>query len=290
MLENVRLSTCITKVRSGFDDSDGKISRFVASLTERYPVELFFIAPSCSNIGLRQRIECRRSTTSFDVVGMLGSALGKKRHPTLLPKMVDSGTTGAIACEVPVWYDKTGRGRAKIDVLATDSEGSPTIWGPDRFVGHIDVLSMDEKGHAHIWDYKPDAVSEKKAAAQLTFYAIALSDCAGIPFQEITCHYFDEKDTFSFKPSELSFVTADFVEPQHVFIDLGEVTSKSSRAKCNVCRKTITDPTRREISAIYRGRPIKLCYHLTCSGRSELVALSTELRKTTTEKVEGGKR
>jgi transposase-like protein len=68
--------------------------------------------------------------------------------------------------------------------------------------GHIDILQMN-RGGIYILDYKPNAAKESpaKVVTQLTLYAAALVQSAGLTWDEIRCAYFDEEDYYSFNPS-----------------------------------------------------------------------------------------
>ena len=88
----------------------------------------------------------------------------------------DSAT---IAVEIPVWFwDKKEQ---------------------SGWAGHIDILQI-RQNKIYILDYKPDAAKERKAAAQLTLYAKALSYRTGLPRDNFVCAWFDDKDYFEFIP------------------------------------------------------------------------------------------
>jgi hypothetical protein len=84
-----------------------------------------------------------------------------------------------VAVEVPVWYWEKSINRG--------------------ITGHIDVLQI-RRNNVYIMDYKPGAVREKKAIQQLYQYATALGFRAKIPFSQLRCAWFDDKNYFEFKP------------------------------------------------------------------------------------------
>ena len=64
--------------------------------------------------------------------------------------------------------------------------------------GHIDFLQV-RNGAVHLLDYKPDATTNKPFA-QLTIYALALSQLTGIPLFDFKCAWFNEHQYCEFFP------------------------------------------------------------------------------------------
>ncbi len=93
-----------------------------------------------------------------------------------------------IAVEIPIWL--------KPEELI-DYE---TLFGTSKVLsGHIDILRIEDD-KVWIWDYKPNARSEKYADTQTFFYALMLSKRTGIDLENFRCGYFDSNNTYIFKP------------------------------------------------------------------------------------------
>ena len=93
-----------------------------------------------------------------------------------------------IGMEVPIWLNKDEY-----------NYYSQTFRSDEPLTGHIDVLRIED-GKIWIWDYKPNAFSEKFASTQTFFYALMLSRRTEIPLENFRCGYFDEDYAFIFKP------------------------------------------------------------------------------------------
>ena len=99
-----------------------------------------------------------------------------------------------ISIEVPIW------------LLDSEFLGySQLFHSTDALTGHIDALRI-ENDKVWIWDYKPNAAKEKFASTQTNFYAVMLSQRAGIPLEKFRCGYFDEKEAFVFRPVNLKII------------------------------------------------------------------------------------
>lgn len=93
-----------------------------------------------------------------------------------------------IAMEVPVW------------LLPEETENFSHLFkGKKPLTGHIDLVRI-ENNKIWIWDYKPNAESEKYAATQTYFYALMLSKRTNIPIESFMCGWFDTANAFVFKP------------------------------------------------------------------------------------------
>jgi hypothetical protein len=74
----------------------------------------------------------------------------------------------------------------------------------DPLTGHIDVLRLEEDGRLGVWDYKPHAAAERDACIQVFLYALMLSLRTGLPLSAFLCGYFDEKDAYLFRPTQVT--------------------------------------------------------------------------------------
>ena len=66
----------------------------------------------------------------------------------------------------------------------------------DQVSGFIDILRVSPSGRIEIWDFKPKATKEKRAAGQLYTYRYLLARCTGIAIDQFDCFYFDWNDCF----------------------------------------------------------------------------------------------
>ena len=96
-----------------------------------------------------------------------------------------------IAMETPIW------------LLPEELEEYNSLFKEENpLTGHIDILRI-EKNKIWVWDYKPNAHREKYADTQTYFYALMLSKRTGIPLTQFMCGYFDDKNTYTFNPSQI---------------------------------------------------------------------------------------
>ena len=94
-----------------------------------------------------------------------------------------------IAMEIPIWLHPN-----EIDRYYE-------IFGSNEpLTGHIDILRVED-GKIWVWDYKPNAIKEKYATTQVSFYALMLSKRTNIPLEQFRCGYFDKDYAFMFKPN-----------------------------------------------------------------------------------------
>ena len=99
-----------------------------------------------------------------------------------------------MAVEVPVYLTPE-------DIAYFRDRGLDLNLPPALITGHIDFLQI-RNGSVYILDYKPEARKQRRAHVQLTIYALALSRRANIPLEKITCIWFDELDSFHFRPHQ----------------------------------------------------------------------------------------
>lgn len=102
-----------------------------------------------------------------------------------------------MAVETPVWLSPE-------DIPAIEAQYGITLVPGDiktSVTGHIDFLQV-RNGAIHILDYKPDARTNKPIA-QLTIYALALSQLTGIKLFDIKCAWFNEHEYCEFFPRAL---------------------------------------------------------------------------------------
>lgn len=119
------------------------------------------------------------------------------RHQALQRFMLANDSV-TVAVEVPIWLmpddiAKLER-RHGIRLLPHRSRQEP-------ITGHIDFLQV-RNGAIHILDYKPDARSNRPIA-QLTLYALALSQLVGIRLFDIKCAWFNEDEYCEFFPRKI---------------------------------------------------------------------------------------
>jgi ATP-dependent exoDNAse (exonuclease V) beta subunit len=101
-----------------------------------------------------------------------------------------------LAVEIPIWLREP-------DIAAIEARWGISLAAKvpraDRTItGHIDFLQV-RNGAVHLLDYKPDAMTNKPFA-QLTIYALALSQLTGIPLFDFKCAWFNEHQYCEFFP------------------------------------------------------------------------------------------
>ncbi len=130
-----------------------------------------------------------------DIAARAGQSRGfrpvKSGHENL-QKFFLEHDPNTIACEVPVWVE-SWEFADYARVLKTHA----------TLTGHIDVLRYEDDGRVGVWDYKPRAAAERDADIQVFLYALMLSLRSGLPLTAFLCGYFDEKDAYVFRPSQV---------------------------------------------------------------------------------------
>ena len=77
----------------------------------------------------------------------------------------------------------------------------------EALTGHIDVLRREDDGLLGVWDYKPHAAAERSAHIQVFLYTLMLALRTGLPINAFLCGYFDEKDAYIFRPSQVKVIS-----------------------------------------------------------------------------------
>jgi hypothetical protein len=138
-----------------------------------------------------------RENAATDTAALIIPAVGnnKLRHETLQRFMLANDSV-TVAVEIPI-------GLRAQDITALEARWridlAPKVPGLERAItGHIDFLQI-RNGAIHILDYKPDAKTNKPFA-QLTIYALALSQLTGISLFDFKCAWFNEEQYCEFFP------------------------------------------------------------------------------------------
>lgn len=116
------------------------------------------------------------------------------RHENLQKFFLDHDPH-TIACEVPVWTE-----------AREFTDYSRLLGTREPLTGHIDVLRREDDGLLGVWDYKPRAAAERGAHIQVFLYALMLALRTGLPMSAFLCGYFDEKDAYIFRPSQVRVI------------------------------------------------------------------------------------
>jgi hypothetical protein len=138
-----------------------------------------------------------RENAATETAALIIPAVGnnKLRHETLQRFMLANDSV-TLAVEIPIWLRESDiaaiEARWGISLAAKVPRGERTI------TGHIDFLQV-RNGAVHLLDYKPDATTNKPFA-QLTIYALALSQLTGIPLFDFKCAWFNEHQYCEFFP------------------------------------------------------------------------------------------
>ena len=138
-----------------------------------------------------------RNNAATDTAALIIPAVGnnKLRHETLQRFMLANDSV-TVAVEIPIWLQEN-------DIAALEARWGiallPNVPGQERTItGHIDFVQV-RNGAIHILDYKPDATTNKPFA-QLTIYALALSQLTGISLFDFKCAWFNEHQYCEFFP------------------------------------------------------------------------------------------
>jgi transposase-like protein len=113
----------------------------------------------------------------------LSSCLARNERHSVIERFMLINDDATIAVEVPIWlWEKN------LDL---------------SIAGHIDLIQIKDN-LVYIVDYKPDAAREKdeRVASQLFLYASGLSFRTSIPFDNIRCAWFDDRNYFEFEPKK----------------------------------------------------------------------------------------
>jgi hypothetical protein len=152
-----------------------------------------------------------RENAATHAAALIIPAVGnnKLRHETLQRFMLANDSV-SIAVEVPIWLNEH-------DIAAIESRWGITLFpklpGQDRIItGHLDFLQI-RNGAIHILDYKPDAATNKPFA-QLTIYALALSQLTGISLFDFKCAWFNESQYCEFFPRTILARPANLASPR----------------------------------------------------------------------------
>ena len=171
---------------------------YLHTLFTNCPNHLFsrtvFRASHVRHSGLAVEIPLTRMK-HHDIIALAGQSQGftgvSSQHENL-QKFFLEHNPNTIACEVPVWME------------SWEFADYPRILRTrDTLTGHIDVLRCEDDGLLGVWDYKPRAVAERDADIQVFLYALMLSLRTGLPLTAFLCGYFDEKDAYLFRPSQV---------------------------------------------------------------------------------------
>jgi transposase-like protein len=150
-----------------------------------------------------------RENAATETAALIIPAVGnnKLRHETLQRFMLANDSV-TVAVEIPIWLREpdiaTIEARWGISLASKVSEGERVI------TGHIDFLQV-RNGAVHLLDYKPDATTNRPFA-QLTIYALALSQLTGISLFDFKCAWFNEHQYCEFFPRTILARNA----PEHI--------------------------------------------------------------------------
>ncbi|MDG6224054.1 MAG: hypothetical protein QCI82_00910 [Candidatus Thermoplasmatota archaeon] len=154
------------------------LKRYLLEYQDR---DLFEEGNRCSDPSIEVQASVRRTRNLACSVAQFcfsAARTGPERHP-IVENFMLINDLATLATEVPVYFfDK------RIGTVT----------------GHIDILQV-RNGKVHIMDLKPGAASEHPEG-QLLLYSQGLSFRTGVPLSDMVCSWFDDKDCFSFDPSE----------------------------------------------------------------------------------------
>jgi transposase-like protein len=179
------------------------LADFLQDVPERCPHQLFQDGARASQLDdhfldLARLMVTRKDNLATRMAALVLPTLGdnRARHAALQRFML-ANDSATIAVEVPIWLDAD-------DLAALDRRHRLRFSrhaSHRSITGHIDFLQV-RNGAVHILDYKPDARTNKPIA-QLTLYALALSQLAGIRLFDIKCAWFNEHEYCEFFPRKI---------------------------------------------------------------------------------------
>jgi len=138
-----------------------------------------------------------RENAATETAALIIPAVGnnKLRHETLQRFMLANDSV-TVAVEIPIWLREPDI--ATIEARWGISLAPKTPRDERVITGHIDFLQV-RNGAVHLLDYKPDATTNRPFA-QLTIYALALSQLTGISLFDFKCAWFNEHQYCEFFP------------------------------------------------------------------------------------------
>jgi transposase-like protein len=182
------------------------LADFLQALPQLCPHELFRDSSRASQLGtgfvdLSRLMVISKENFATRMAALVLPTLGdnRLRHQALQRFMLANDSV-TLAVEVPIWLTPSDitqlERRHHIRLLPARSRGQ-------SITGHIDFLQV-RNGAVHILDYKPDARTNRPIA-QLTLYALALSQLIGIRLFDIKCAWFNEDEYCEFFPRKILF-------------------------------------------------------------------------------------
>ena len=186
------------KLKMFVKDYFSGLTRYFKEIPKKCPDEMFLSGRARgSRIKLDFPVKAKRKTNYACQLAGLALTMTKnnrERHEVVQDFML-ANDTATLACEVPVYlYSREAGKFGFFKDSGLDLEQGVT--------GHIDLVQL-RYGYIHLLDFKPEAVKEKHAMAQLFLYALALSMRTGIWLRNFVCGWFDEKDYFEFRPADI---------------------------------------------------------------------------------------
>jgi len=162
-----------------------EIRKYLWQIYKNCPQGIFEQGYRCSDFVIPnfylKRIRTKdNNAVALTKLALLLSKKNKDRHPTVQNFMLINDTA-TVAIEVPVYLYANEIPELNLDKPIT---------------GHIDVLQI-RWNRVWILDYKPEAKYNRvNSAHQIFLYRLGLSKRTGIPLENISCAYFDDKDYF----------------------------------------------------------------------------------------------
>jgi hypothetical protein len=227
---------------SKLQNATKRLQVYLESMLVDCPNHLFLVGPHASKSGATFSVSTIR-VAQHELSKLAREALRertmKDAHENL-QKFLLQNDASTIASEVPVW------------LVPSELRDYRAVFGcDDCLTGHIDIIRLGEKDSIEVWDYKPRALEETKAASQVFLYAVMLSKRAHIPLAEISCGYFDESDAFVFNPARVPLVRETHTSPDRV-LGASDTEKSSLRGRSVVVTGTLSKLSREEAKEALR--------------------------------------
>ena len=185
----------LNKIESLCNNGLKNLKSFLISAFDNCPNNLFNSGPRSSQLKIKLNNLNLTEIKNHEISLLTKESLNKYNnffrtpHSKVQMFMLENDKN-TIAMEVPLWlYPNELNDYEKI------------FNSKEALTGHIDLLKVDDN-LVWIWDFKPKAHEEEFASTQVYFYALMLSRRTNIHLEKIRCGYFDEFNTYVFKPEE----------------------------------------------------------------------------------------
>ena len=177
----------------GLTKNFNNLKLFLEYLFENCPNEYFQQGPRSSMLSFKLKNLKLFNIKGHEICKLIDCLGEEKLSHELVESFLIENDDKTIAAEIPIWLNS--------EELASYQNLFAT---KQKLTGHIDLLRIEDN-KIWIWDFKPYAEREIRAATQTYFYALMLSKRTNISLDNFRCGYFNRNNSYVFKP-ELDMV------------------------------------------------------------------------------------